>query len=120
MIGNTGTNGTRNGRSMSGCVRRRMITPMFTRKNANSVPMLTSLTISFSGTTAASVAISDAHADRQLDRRAGARVDLGDAARHQPVARHREEDARLAVEDGQQHARDRDQRAEREQAARPS
>ena len=53
MIGNTGTNGTRNGRSMSGWVRRRMITPMFTSRNANSVPMLTSLTISLSGTNAA-------------------------------------------------------------------
>ena len=58
MIGNTGTNGTRNGRSMSGCVRRRMITPMFTRKNADSVPMLTSLTIWLSGATAASAAIA--------------------------------------------------------------
>ena len=66
MIGNSGTNGTRNGRSMSGCVRRRMITPMFTSRNANSVPMLTSLTISLSGTRAARTAISGAHAERQL------------------------------------------------------
>ena len=66
MIGNTGTNGTRNGRSMSGCVRRRMITPMFTSKNANSVPMLTSLTISLSGTSAASAAIAMPMPDRQL------------------------------------------------------
>ena len=53
MIGNTGENGTRNGRSMSGFVRRRMITPMLTRMNANSVPTLTSLMISVSGTSAA-------------------------------------------------------------------
>ena len=57
MIGKTGENGTRNGRSMSGLVRRRMITPMLTRTNANSVPMLTSLTISPSGTNAARIAI---------------------------------------------------------------
>jgi len=57
MIGNTGTNGTRNGRSMSGCVRRRMITPTLTSRNANSVPMFTSFTISLSGTTAARAAI---------------------------------------------------------------
>ena len=38
-------------------VRRRMITPMFTTMNANSVPMLTSLTISLSGTKAATTAI---------------------------------------------------------------
>ena len=57
MIGNTGENGTRNGRSMSGLVRRRTITPMLTRMNANRVPMLTSLTISLSGTKAARMAI---------------------------------------------------------------
>ena len=57
MIGNTGTNGVRNGRSMSGLVRRRMITPMLTSTNANSVPMLTSLTISDSGTSAARIEI---------------------------------------------------------------
>ena len=57
MIGNTGTNGTLNGRSMSGCVWRRMTTPTFTSRNANSVPMLTSLTISLSGTSAASSAM---------------------------------------------------------------
>ena len=38
-------------------VRRRMITPMFTTMKANSVPMLTSLTISLSGTKAATIAI---------------------------------------------------------------
>jgi hypothetical protein len=57
MIGNSGTKGTRNGRSMSGSVRRRTITPMLTRRNANSVPMFTSLTISDSGTSAARMAM---------------------------------------------------------------
>ena len=39
-------------------MRRRMITPMLTTTNANSVPMLTSWTISLSGTNAASAANS--------------------------------------------------------------
>ncbi len=43
---------------MSGRVRRRMITPMLTRTNANSVPMLTSSTMVPSGTSAARTAIS--------------------------------------------------------------
>ena len=62
MIGNTGTNGTRNGRSISGCVRRRMITPILTSTNANSVPMLTSFTISSAERTAARIGDQDPHA----------------------------------------------------------
>src|ERR1700739_5178001 len=38
--GNQGTNGTRNARLRSGCLRRRKITPSETRTNANRVPML--------------------------------------------------------------------------------
>ena len=57
MIGKTGTKGTRKPRFRSGRVRRRMITPMLTSRNANSVPMLTSFTISDSGTKAAMIAI---------------------------------------------------------------
>jgi hypothetical protein len=56
--GKTGENGTRYGRGMSGRVRRRMMTPTFTRTNAKSVPMFTSSTILLSGTSAASTAIS--------------------------------------------------------------
>ena len=52
------TAGTRNPRSSSGRVRRRIITPMFTRKKAKSVPMLTSSAIVVSGTSAAMTAIS--------------------------------------------------------------
>ena len=104
MIGNTGTNGTRNGRSMSGCVRRSTITPMFTRKNANSVPMLTSLTISLSGTSAARIAIRTPRPRVSLTGVPVLASIVGDPARHQAVARHREEDPGLAVEDGQ-HAR---------------
>ena len=58
MIGNTGTNGTRNPRSRSGLVRRRTMIPMFTSTKANRVPMFTSLAISASGTKAARVAMS--------------------------------------------------------------
>ena len=39
---------------------RSTITPMFTSRNANSVPMLTSFAISSSGTTAASAAMNSA------------------------------------------------------------
>ena len=56
MIGNHGTSGTRNERSMSGAVRRSTITPTLTIRNAKSVPMLTSLAISDSGTKAAMMA----------------------------------------------------------------
>jgi hypothetical protein len=45
---------------MSGRVRRRTITPMFTSTNANSVPMFTSSAIVVSGTNAASTEISAA------------------------------------------------------------
>ena len=38
-------------------MRRRTITPMFTIRNANSVPMLTSLAISLSGSSAAMIAV---------------------------------------------------------------
>ena len=51
MAGSTGDSGTRKGRAMSGFVRRSTMTPMLTRTKANRVPMLTSLTISSSGTT---------------------------------------------------------------------
>ena len=71
MIGNNGTNGTRKPRSRSGCVRRRMITPMLTSMNANSVPMLTSLTISSSGTNAASDGDQDAEGGGDADRACG-------------------------------------------------
>ena len=60
MIGKAGTNGTRKPRSMSGSVWRSTTTPTFTITNANSVPMLTSLAISASGTNAASRATSTA------------------------------------------------------------
>ena len=58
MSGNHGTSGTRKERSMSGAVRRRTMTPMLTIRKANSVPMLTSLAISVSGTKAAMTATS--------------------------------------------------------------
>ena len=58
MTGSTGPNGTLNGRGMSGRVRRSTMTPTLTSRNANSVPMLTSLTISLSGTSAARIAMS--------------------------------------------------------------
>ncbi len=57
MIGTTGTNGTRKPRCRSGRVRRRMITPTLTMMNANSVPMLTSLKMMSSGTSAARTAM---------------------------------------------------------------
>ena len=53
-------NGTLKPRSSSGRVRRSTSTPMFTRKKANSVPMLTSSAIVVSGTNAAMIAISPA------------------------------------------------------------
>ena len=99
MIGKTGTNGTRNGRSMSGCVRRRMITPMFTRKNANSVPMLTSLTISVSGTSAASAAIAMPKPSVSSTGVPVRGLTLAIPRGSSPSRAHREEDARLAVED---------------------
>ena len=55
-IGITGTNGTRNGRSRSGWLRRSTITPIATRMKANSVPMLTSSASVFSGMKKASAA----------------------------------------------------------------
>ena len=67
MSGKTGTNGTRNPRSRSGCVRRRTMIPMFTMRNAKSVPMFTSLAISLSGTTAGEG--GDEQAEQQGDAR---------------------------------------------------
>ena len=81
--------------------------------------MLTSSTIAPSGTKAARIAISSAQSDGQLRGGPEARVHLGHPLREQAVAGHREEDARLPVEDDQHHAGDRDQRAEREDPRRP-
>ena len=72
MIGNNGTSGTRKERSMSGAVRRRTMTPMLTIRNANSVPMLTSLAISDSGTKAAMTATSEAEGGGDAARASGA------------------------------------------------
>jgi hypothetical protein len=56
MAGNTGENGTRNGRGISGRTRLRM-TPALTSTNANKVPMWTSSTMALRGTRAASRAM---------------------------------------------------------------
>ena len=56
--------------------------------------------------------------DRRHVRRAEARVDFGEARRKQPVARHREEDPRLAELEHEQHRRVRDDRAEGDDAHR--
>ena len=90
MIGNDRRRTARGSRARrSGLVRRRMITPMLTSTNANSVPMLTSSTISPSGTKAARIAISDRRRPAvERAGRAGARADLREAARGSRPSRH--------------------------------
>ena len=105
---------------MSGFERRSQITAMFTMRNANSVPMLTSSAISASGTNAAISAIGIANTSVSS---AGVFVRSQTRASRsgmQPVAAHREGHARLPVEDRQHHARDRDERAERDDVRAPA
>ena len=110
------TPGTRNPRSSSGRVRRSTITPMLTMKNANSVPMLTSSAIVVERDERGED--RDQDAEEHVGRRASGGARRGSPALgHQPVARHREHDPRLAVEHGQHDRGDGDQRAERDQVA---
>ena len=54
----------------------------------------------------------DSAEDRHAVRRVKAAVDLADVRRHHAVAAHREEDARLAIEEHEQHRRDAADRAD--------
>ena len=91
-------------------------TAAHTITNAISVPMLTRSARIFSGKSAPTIATSDAGQDRRLVRRAEARVDgAEEVVRDEPVARHGEQDARLAQQQHEQHARDADDGAERDE-----
>ena len=109
--------GTLNGRGRFGSFTRSTSTPPQTRMNAKSVPMLVRSYVS------AASPIADAHATTIPVTSVvvyGIRVlgiDARGPLRKQAVARHREEDARLAVLEDQQHRRERDDGAERDDPA---
>ena len=103
----TGTNGTRNGRGASGCVRRMISTAAHTITKASSVPMLVSSPGRRNGRKAAMVAtktpvrIVDFQGVRNL------RMNRGEETGAAPaVAGHRQQDARLAEHHHQQHGGD--------------
>ena len=110
----TWTNGTRNGRRRSGSVYRSTITPMQTSANANSVPMFVRSYVSPASPISDQSATNDAGEQRRRVRHARLAADPRRPLRQQAVARHREEDARLAVLEHEQHGRHREHGAERD------
>ena len=94
--------------------------PMHTRMKAKSVPMFVRSTISSMLTNALTTADEHAGQDRRDVRRPEARVHPGEDRRQKPVARHREEDARLPELEDEEHRRLRDDRAERDDADHPA
>ena len=119
MIGTTGTSGTRKPRSISGSLRRSQITATFTMKKANSVPMLTSSAISWSGTKAARIGIGMANSTVRITGVTGLLPDRGQAGRRQAVAAHGEGHSGLPVENREHDTRDRHERAEGDDVGAP-
>ena len=94
--------------------------PTQTRTNANSVPMLVSSTTSSMLANAGEDRHHDAGQDGGDVRASVLRVDLRRPLRQQAVARHREEDARLAQLEDQQHRGGGEHGAERDDDRRPA
>ncbi len=103
-----------------GCVFRMISTAAQTITNASNVPMLTSSARMRKRQESRQGRDEDARQDRRLPRRAELLVNRAEEARrHQAVARHREQHARLAEHHHEQHRGDAGDRADGDQELRP-
>ena len=111
--------GVVNLRGASGSRRRMTSIAAHTAMNAASVPALASAAMSASGKMPATTATTTA-VNSVIRTGVPARRHPRQARREQPVARHDEEDPALAVEEGEDHGRQRDHRRYAEDLGRPA